>query len=69
MYYPITIVIIMILGSFSFVHAEDYVIEIPFGAYNPELNTPAEVWFDPPVLSINIGDTITWINNDKEGLL
>ncbi|MFB5606405.1 MAG: plastocyanin/azurin family copper-binding protein [Nitrosarchaeum sp.] len=67
MYYPITIVVIVILGSFSFVHAEDYVIEIPFGAYNPELNTPAEVWFDPPVLSINIGDTITWINNDKEG--
>ncbi|MFB5605164.1 MAG: plastocyanin/azurin family copper-binding protein, partial [Nitrosarchaeum sp.] len=43
-----------------------YVIEIPFGAYNPELNTPAEVWFDPPVISITIGDTITWYNDDRE---
>ncbi len=24
--------------------AEEYSISIPFGAYNPELNTPAEVW-------------------------
>ena len=29
-------------------YAEEYIIDIPFGAYNPELNTPAEVWYDPP---------------------
>ncbi|PIN84029.1 MAG: hypothetical protein COV65_02000 [Nitrosopumilales archaeon CG11_big_fil_rev_8_21_14_0_20_33_24] len=48
-------------------YAEDYKISIPFGAYNPELNTPTEMWYDPPVLSVNIGDIVTWINDDKEG--
>lgn len=47
--------------------AEEYSISIPFGAYNPELNTPTEVWFDPPIISINVGDSVTWVNNDKEG--
>jgi len=50
----------------SFVYAEEYTIDIPFGAYNPELNTPAEVWYDPPIINIKIGDTITWLNNDRE---
>jgi plastocyanin len=67
MYYLILIIMVGILGSFSFIYAEDYTVSIPFGAYNPELNTPTEVWYDPPVISINIGDTVTWINNDKEG--
>jgi len=49
------------------VFAEEKIIDIPFGAYNPELNTPAEVWYDPPIMSINIGDTVTWMNNDREG--
>ena len=47
--------------------AEEYSISIPFGAYNPELNTPAEVWYDPPSINIKIGDTVTWINDDREG--
>ena len=42
-------------------------IDIPFGAYNPELNTPAEVWYDPPRISVLVGDTITWYNDDREG--
>ncbi len=42
------------------VFAEEKVVLIPFGAYNPELNTPAEVWYDPPEISIQVGDTITW---------
>lgn len=67
MYYQILIIIVGILGSFSLIYAENYTIHIPFGAYNPELNTPAEVWYDPPALSINIGDTVTWINDDIEG--
>ena len=49
------------------VFAEEYAVSIPFGAFNPELNTPVEVWFDPPQLSIKLGDTVTWINNDREG--
>ncbi len=55
------------LGSVSIVNAEEYIIDIPFGAYNPELNTPAEVWYDPPQISVIEGDTITWYNDDREG--
>ena len=47
--------------------AETYVVDIPFGAYNPELNTPAEVWYEPPRITIVEGDSITWYNDDKEG--
>jgi len=49
------------------VHAEQKTVVIPFGAYNPELNTPAEVWFDPPTISIKVGDLVSWINDDREG--
>ncbi len=49
------------------VHAEQKTVVIPFGAYNPELNTPAEVWFDPPTISIKVGDSVTWVNDDREG--
>ncbi len=56
-----------ILASLSFAYAEEYIIDIPIGAYNPELNTPAEVWYDPPQLFVTVGDTVTWYNDDKEG--
>jgi len=59
--------ILFILASTSMAYAEDYVVEIPFGAYNPELNTPTEVWYDPTVINVKVGDTITWLNDDKEG--
>ena len=56
-----------ILSSISYAYADEFFVDIPFGAYNPELNTPAEVWYDPPVMSITTGDTIIWYNDDKEG--
>ena len=55
-----------ILVSTSFVYADEYIIDIPFGAYNPELNTTAEVWYDPPQLFVTVGDTVTWYNDDRE---
>ena len=61
---------ILSLGIISLISpafAEDYIIDIPYGAFNPELNTPAEVWYSPPVISITVGDTVTWYNDDKEG--
>ena len=67
MYFLILVIILGILGSSSLIYAEDYAISIPFGAYNPELNTPAEVWYDPPQMFVTIGDTITWYNDDREG--
>ena len=67
----------LILGFFAFVvigsgyvshaYAEEVMVSIPFGAFNPELNTPAEVWYDPPEITIEPGDTITWTNDDREG--
>ena len=59
--------IFAILASTPIVYANEYIIDIPLGAYNPELNTPAEVWYDPPQLFATVGDTITWYNDDKEG--
>jgi len=58
--------ILALLISTSVVYAEEYTVNIPFGAYNPELNTPAKVWYDPPIINIQIGDTVTWLNGDKE---
>ena len=66
MNYLLLFSILVILGSTSVVYAEEYVVDIPFGAYNPELNTPAEVWYDPPQMSVIVGDTITWYNDDRE---
>lgn len=63
----ILFIIVLFTGNAVYSYAEEITIRIPFGAFNPELNTPAEVWYDPPVISVNIGDTITWINNDREG--
>lgn len=67
MYRILVIITFGILSSFSSIYAEEYIIDIPYGAFNPELNTPAEVWYDPPVIFITIGDSITWYNDDKEG--
>ncbi|MGI9566946.1 MAG: cupredoxin domain-containing protein [Nitrosopumilus sp.] len=67
MNYPILFLILAVSLSIPFAYAEEYFVDIPFGAYNPELNTPAEVWYDPPVMSITTGDTIIWYNDDKEG--
>ena len=55
------------LSLISSAYAEDYIVDIPYGSFNPELNTPAEVWYEPPVISIKVGDSITWYNDDREG--
>ena len=62
----VSFALMIILASIPVVYAEEYVIDIPFGAYNPELNTPAEVWYDPPQIFVKVGDTITWYNDDRE---
>jgi len=60
-------IIISLSSNFELVFAEEFQVTIPFGAFNPELNTPAEVWYDPPTISVMAGDTITWHNDDREG--
>ncbi len=59
--------IYFLLLTFQNTVAEEQTVSIPFGAFNPELNTPAEVWYDPPTISITVGDTVTWLNDDREG--
>lgn len=46
--------------------ADNRTIVIPLGASNPHFETEAEFWFSPPVLTIHKGDTVTWLNSDKE---
>ena len=65
--YRLIAVLVGILSLISTAYAEDYIVDIPYGAFNPELNTPAEVWYEPPVISIVVGDSITWYNDDREG--
>ena len=55
-----------VLSLISVAYGEEYIIDIPYGAFNPELNTPTDVWYDPPVISVSIGDSITWYNDDAE---
>ena len=46
--------------------AENNTIIIPTGASNPHFDTEAQFWYSPSVLTIHVGDTVTWINSDKE---
>lgn len=67
MYYLALIIVISFSMVFHIAYAEDYIVDIPFGAYNPELNTPTDVWYDPSRITIIEGDSVTWYNDDKEG--
>jgi plastocyanin len=46
--------------------AENKTITIPLGASNPHFETEAKFWYLPPVVTINSGDTVTWVNSDNE---
>lgn len=59
--------IYFLVFSLDYAFSEEQTVIIPFGAYDPSFDTPAENWYEPPVISINKGDTVTWLNNDQEG--
>lgn len=61
--------LIFLLGLVLFVEAfaEEYSVLIPFGAADPTFETPAENWYEPSVITVQTGDTITWYNDDREG--
>ena len=62
------ILVLSLLPVFVFsAYAERQDVEIPFGAYNPELNTPAEEWYSPTILTVKVGDEVFWHNDDREG--
>ncbi|MFZ0327304.1 MAG: plastocyanin/azurin family copper-binding protein [Nitrososphaeraceae archaeon] len=49
--------------------AKHYTITIPKGSANPEVDITKlgpRQWYLPRELSINLNDTVTWINNDTE---
>lgn len=60
----------MILGftlfSFSTIYAEELVISIPQGDHTRELKSVIE-WYVPINHDIEIGDIVTWINDDITG--
>ena len=58
--------IYFLLLTFQTTTAEQTVL-IPFGAFDPSFDTPVENWYEPPVISIQKGDTVSWINDDQEG--
>ena len=62
-----SILFMFIVGNVSDSHAEEFTNSIPFGAYNPQLDTPTDEWYSPSVMYVNVGDTITWTNDDQEG--
>jgi len=47
--------------------SEEQTVLIPFGAFDPSFDTPTDNWYEPPVISIQKGDTVTWLNDDREG--
>lgn len=61
------IVFLVVFLSYNYDNAfSEKTVIIPFGAYNPELNTPAKSWYEPSLISAEIGEKITWINKDTE---
>ena len=58
-----TIVLLVSNSAYS----EEQKVIIPFGAFDPTFDTPVENWYEPPVISIQQGDIVTWINDDREG--
>ena len=60
------VIYVLVLSSSESAFSEQYDVSIPFGSYDPRLNTPAVVWFDPPEISILVDDTVIWLNDDQE---
>jgi plastocyanin len=63
----ITGISLVLIISANPAFSEELTVNIPFGAYDPTFETPVDNWYEPPVVSIIEGDTVTWINDDREG--
>src|SRR5574338_500923 len=63
--FPFVFLIVFLFYN-SYAAFSEKTITIPFGAYNPELNTPAKSWYEPSLVSVKIGKNVTWVNSDKE---
>ena len=50
-------------------NSTEKIVTIPKGSANPEVDITkfsAKKWYDPSPITININDTVKWINNDTE---
>lgn len=69
------IILSMILfSSFMFTYdhmpqamAVEQTITIPQGAFDPNFNTIAPQWYMPTVATIQVNQTVMWVNQDTEG--
>ncbi|SHO45220.1 putative Copper binding protein, plastocyanin/azurin family [Nitrosotalea sinensis] len=49
------------------VFAAVQMITIPYGAFDPNFNTAAPQWYLPTATTIQVNQTVTWLNQDTEG--
>lgn len=47
--------------------AASQIITIPYGAFDPNFNTAAPQWYLPTAITIQVNQTLTWVNQDTEG--
>jgi len=47
--------------------AAQQTVTIPYGAFDPNFNTAAPQWYLPTVATIQVNQTVTWVNQDTEG--
>lgn len=58
---------VFFVGEFNqTVFADNRTVTIPVGASNPHFETEAKFWYEPLVLTVHVGDTVTWLNSDNE---
>jgi plastocyanin len=43
------------------------IVTIPYGAFDPNFNTAAPQWYLPTATTIQVNQTVTWVNQDTEG--
>ena len=65
--FAIVVLVVFFEGEFNqTVFADNTTVTIPTGASNPHFETEAKFWYEPPVLTVHVGDTVTWLNSDRE---
>jgi len=80
-YFGVIVLVFVTLGSVCTINntpflsysqeqqSKNLTITIPKGSANPEVditNLSPRQWYDPREISINVNDTVKWINNDTE---
>ncbi len=42
-------------------------VTIPYGAFDPNFNTAAPQWYLPTAITVQVNQTVLWVNQDTEG--